>query len=77
MPVRAAAALCAAAAVHPAWAGGPAVEAYVEAVNRVPTASALARWHELLGSEPHVAGTDGDWRCIERLRAAVLEAAFA
>ena len=70
MPVRAAAALCAAAAVHPAWAGGPAVEAYVEAVNRVPTASALARWHELLGSEPHVAGTDGDWRCIERLRAA-------
>lgn len=23
--------------------------------------------HELLGSEPHIAGTDGDWRTIERL----------
>ena len=69
LPERAAAALCVAVAA-PAFAGDPAVEAYVEAVNRVPTAASIARWHELLGSEPHVAGTEGDWRCIERMRAA-------
>ena len=33
-------------------------------------AGRLRAWHELLGSEPHVAGSDGDRRQIERLRAA-------
>jgi N-acetylated-alpha-linked acidic dipeptidase len=69
MPVRASL-LAAALAVPAALAADGLPEAYVEAVNRLPTAAALARWHELLGSEPHVAGTEGDRRCIERIRAA-------
>ena len=69
MPVRAA--VLAAALAMPAAAVADGVpEAYLDAVNRLPTAAALARWHELLGSEPHVAGTEGDRRCIERIRAA-------
>ncbi|MFO0873365.1 MAG: PA domain-containing protein [Phycisphaerales bacterium] len=35
-----------------------------------PSAASLRAWHELLGSEPHVAGTPGDARQIERLRGA-------
>jgi N-acetylated-alpha-linked acidic dipeptidase len=37
------------------------------AVSRMPNAANLARVHELLASEPHVAGTPGDARTIERL----------
>ena len=36
---------------------------------RLPSAAALASHHELLASEPHVAGTPGDARMIERLAA--------
>ena len=39
-----------------------------EAARR-PEAATLAAVHELLASEPHVAGTPGDARTIERLRA--------
>ena len=42
----------------------------VSAVARRPDAARLAEFHELLASEPHVAGTPGDARTIERLRAA-------
>ena len=72
MPVRAAAvAGVAGALLAPpvARAADPGVEPFIDEVNRIPTTESLARWHELLGSEPHVAGTEGDWRCIERLRA--------
>lgn len=40
----------------------------LSAVNAVPSAKSLASWHDLLGSEPHVAGTSGDEREIARLR---------
>ena len=33
----------------------------------VPDADQLRRYHELLGSEPHVAGTPGDERVIQRI----------
>ncbi|MFZ9916008.1 MAG: hypothetical protein ACO3IB_11830 [Phycisphaerales bacterium] len=38
-------------------------------VSRMPDAAQLARIHELLASEPHVAGTAGDARTIERIAA--------
>jgi len=45
--------------------------AYLErerALNAVPSAESLKATHVLLASEPHVAGTGGDAREIERLR---------
>jgi hypothetical protein len=55
-----------------ALAGQPSggVDAYLRALNAVPDAQRIAQWHELLGSEPHIAGTEGDARQVERLRAA-------
>lgn len=44
--------------------------AYAEAEARLmstPTRDQLLAWHQLLGSEPHVAGTVGDERTIARL----------
>lgn len=38
-------------------------------VARSPDAAQLATIHELLASEPHVAGTPGDARTIERIAA--------
>ncbi|MSR19285.1 MAG: M28 family peptidase [Phycisphaerales bacterium] len=38
-------------------------------LQTTPTASSLSAWHDLLASEPHIAGTAGDTREIERLRA--------
>lgn len=38
-------------------------------LNSIPTAASLRAFHDLLGSEPHVAGTAGDLRTIERLAA--------
>ncbi|MFN0132973.1 MAG: M20/M25/M40 family metallo-hydrolase [Phycisphaerales bacterium] len=35
-----------------------------------PKPDRLLAWHQLLGEEPHVAGTDGDRRVIEKLEAA-------
>jgi N-acetylated-alpha-linked acidic dipeptidase len=59
-----------AAQAHPGHGPAPAAasERLIAAVNAVPTAASLARWHELLGSEPHVAGTPGDARAIARIR---------
>ena len=42
-------------------------------VARKPDAAALAAFHELLAGEPHVAGTAGDARTIERLRDAFIK----
>ncbi len=39
----------------------------MRSLESVPTAAQLRIWHDLLGSEPHVAGTDGDAREIRRL----------
>ena len=39
----------------------------IEAVNGIADARSLSAFHELLGSEPHVAGTPGDVRTIQRL----------
>ena len=39
----------------------------------LPDSARLAAFHELLAREPHVAGTEGDARAIERLRAAFAE----
>ena len=40
------------------------------AVNAVPETQRLRGWHEMLGSEPHVAGTEGDRRVIDAIAAA-------
>ncbi len=37
------------------------------ALNEIPSAASLRAWHDLFGSEPHVAGTPGDLRNIDRL----------
>jgi N-acetylated-alpha-linked acidic dipeptidase len=43
---------------------------YERALNTVPAPASLRAHHEQLGSEPHVAGTPGDQRTIERLAGA-------
>ena len=43
---------------------------YARALGALVSAADLSRFHELLASEPHVAGTPGDARQIERIRAA-------
>jgi N-acetylated-alpha-linked acidic dipeptidase len=48
----------------------PSFDRALRAVNAIPTAQSLAAWHELLATEPHVAGMPGDAREIERIRAA-------
>ncbi|MBX3375714.1 MAG: M28 family peptidase [Phycisphaeraceae bacterium] len=40
---------------------------YEAQLQAVPTRDSLLAWHQLLGSEPHIAGTPGDLRTIERL----------
>lgn len=40
---------------------------YVERLNRTPDAARLRAWHDMVASEPHMAGTEGDARQIERL----------
>ena len=49
------------------------VDRALRMLNAVPTATSLGAWHELLGSEPHVAGTDGDLREIARIQNAFVE----
>ncbi|MBK7405086.1 MAG: M20/M25/M40 family metallo-hydrolase [Phycisphaerales bacterium] len=36
-------------------------------LNKIPSAARLHDWHELVASEPHIAGTEGDARQIDRL----------
>src|SRR5688572_11316311 len=46
----------------------PSFEDRKAALNAAATPESLRQWHMLLGSEPHIAGTDGGSRTIERLR---------
>ena len=39
----------------------------LKSLESVPSALRLREWHDLLGGEPHVAGTDGDAREIRRI----------
>ena len=39
----------------------------LNSLESVPSALRLREWHDLLGGEPHVAGTDGDAREIRRI----------
>jgi N-acetylated-alpha-linked acidic dipeptidase len=43
---------------------------YAEKLIALPRASELSRWHDVLTQEPHVAGTPGDMRQVERLKQA-------
>ena len=43
---------------------------YAEKLIALPRASELSRWHDVLTQEPHVAGTPGDIRQVERLKQA-------
>ncbi len=43
---------------------------YEAALNATASPERLMQWHELLACEPHVAGTDGDRRTVERIAAA-------
>lgn len=43
---------------------------YARSLGALVSPADLSRFHELLASEPHVAGTPGDARQIERIRAA-------
>ena len=45
----------------------------LETVLETPSAESLSHWHALLGSEPHVAGSDGDARVIEKIATAFQE----
>ncbi len=52
------------------WNAGEADASHLALRQRVISAvepAELRAAHERLGSEPHLAGTDGDWRTIERL----------
>ena len=41
-----------------------------KSLESVPSALRLREWHDLLGGEPHIAGTDGDAREIRRIEMA-------
>ena len=43
---------------------------YIHRLNDVPTPERLRAWHEMAASEPHIAGTEGDARQIDRLAGA-------
>ncbi len=45
----------------------PAQKEFEAALNAVPSPESLRAYHELFASEPHLAGTPGDLRNIERL----------
>jgi N-acetylated-alpha-linked acidic dipeptidase len=51
----------------PCAATPPDPSGYEARLNAGPSPESLLAWHDLLGSEPHVAGTPGDGRTIERL----------
>ncbi|MCC7388173.1 MAG: M20/M25/M40 family metallo-hydrolase [Phycisphaerales bacterium] len=40
---------------------------FVDRLNEIPTPARLRSWHDLVASEPHIAGTEGDARQIARL----------
>lgn len=49
----------------------------LRSVNSVSSATSLAAFHDLLGCEPHIAGTPGDERTIERIRDAFVDMGLA
>jgi N-acetylated-alpha-linked acidic dipeptidase len=71
--------LCLAISVQGAPPGAPPPEAtrgiapaqrdldVENSVNWVPDAQRLRLWHDMLGSEPHIAGSDGDRRVIDSI----------
>jgi len=54
-------------------AGAPQPAEALEILRTTPSAGSLGRWHDLLGQEPHIAGTPGDARQIQRLTQAFTE----
>jgi N-acetylated-alpha-linked acidic dipeptidase len=78
MPLPIAAVVACLAAFHVAAAAPSAAPradaaALTDAVNAVADARSLSAFHEALASEPHVAGTPGDARQVERLTKAFRE----
>lgn len=45
----------------------------LETVLEVPSGDSLSHWHDVLGSEPHVAGSEGDARVIATIASAFQE----
>ncbi len=48
-----------------------AYAAYESALNAIPTRDSLLAFHQLIASEPHVAGTPGDLRNVDRIAKAL------
>lgn len=48
-------------------------ETLAEAAIKTPSADSLRAWHDLLGEEPHVAGSEGDARVIAKIAGAFKE----
>ena len=46
---------------------GAATEDLLETALQVPNRETLAHWHDVLGAEPHVAGSEGDARVIKTI----------
>lgn len=61
--------LTAPAAAQDDHAAGPNHTDYIARLNQTPDPERLSAWHDLLASEPHIAGTEGDWRVIDALAA--------
>lgn len=40
---------------------------YIDRLNEIPTPERLRAWHDMVAGEPHIAGTEGDARQIDRL----------
>lgn len=57
------------AAVLPRWPPAERAQyaAYESAMLALPTRDSLLEWHQMLASEPHIAGTDGDRKVIEAI----------
>lgn len=49
---------------------------FVARLNEIPTPERLRAWHDLVASEPHIAGTEGDARQIDRLAGAFAEMGY-
>ena len=49
---------------------------YVDRLNEIPTAEQLSTWHEMVASEPHMAGSEGDRQVIEHLRDAFADMGY-
>lgn len=62
---------------QPAFSQGDSGAAsYVERLNQTPDAARLRGWHDMVASEPHIAGTEGDRHVIESLAGAFAEMGY-